>query len=102
MTPNKRASQGRRAPISGTTKVNCEVSWCEQKYAGAIGVIARNSDVLLVRGANQRMRGESAKVVEAKAILLGTKIAIKNGWERVEIESDSKVVNHQLRGTVHH
>lgn len=69
---------------------------------GGIRVVARNSDDFLVRGANRPLKGCSTAELEVEAVLLGTRLVIENGWNQVEIESDSEVVIKQLRGTVHH
>lgn len=70
--------------------------------AGGIGVIARNSDGHLVGGANRTLKGGSAVEMEVEAALLGTRLVIENGWDQVEIKSDSEVVIKQLKETVHH
>lgn len=48
------------------------------------------------------MKWISATKLEADVALLGIKLVIENGWNQVEIESDSKVVIKQLKGTTHH
>lgn len=102
MTPNRRETQGWKATSPVIIKVNCDVSWCRQTKSGGNDVVARNSDGRLIGEANRKLTCGAAKEMEVEAIFLGIKLAIKKGWDRVEIESDSEVVNNQLRGNLHH
>lgn len=67
-----------------------------------IGVAARKSNGHLVRRVNRKLKGGATKEMETEAVFLGTRLAIENEREQVEIKLDSEVVINQLRGTVHH
>lgn len=46
------------------------------------------------------MANENVETLEAEAIFLGTRLAIENEWEQVDIESYYEVVINQLRGDI--
>lgn len=64
-------------------------------------MVARNSVGKLIEGINQKLTCEVTKVMEEKATLLGIRLAIKKGWDQVEIKSESEVVINQLPGKLH-
>ncbi|KAE8727951.1 hypothetical protein F3Y22_tig00004988pilonHSYRG00004 [Hibiscus syriacus] len=62
-----------------------------------IGVIASDHHGLVVEGHARKMEGTfTEELVEATTFIGRIKMAIKNGWDKVDIEGDSYVVVNRL------
>lgn len=68
---------------------------------GGIGVIARDSHGRVVGGVHCAEQSTSAVALEAKAVLLGVKLAIENNWDSIVLESDAEVVLNHVLGIAH-
>lgn len=72
-------------------KLNCDASSCSQTRRRGKGVVARNESGQVMGGVNWRTYRDNVEGLEANAILEGIKLAIKKGWQNIEVESDSQV-----------
>lgn len=65
---------------------------------GGISVIAWNSRGKIVGGMKCCSRCDAIEILEVSDVLEGLKLATEQGWQDVEVESDSNVVINQVRG----
>lgn len=68
----------------------------------AFGVVARNNLGQVLSGLNRRLQGYNVADLKAYAILEGVELAIEKGWQRIEVESDARVLIEQIKGQVTH
>lgn len=108
-TRNLEESEGERAmeetvgakwmpPAKGSIKINTDAAFNKIKKQAGWGLAARNDEGrLIATWAIPRMCSRNAKMEEAMVIRKALEIALLEGWERVQVESDCKVVVDKLR-----
>lgn len=71
-------------------KVNCGWAFESNSRIVGIGVIARNSDGVIMNGINRKKMTANAFMAKAMDFKDGVKLAIEEKWQRVILEIDSK------------
>ena len=87
-----------KAPEVGWIKVNCDGAWKKEVRRAAIGIVAKNEESRMISGMGKMVDLEGADMVEALAVREGVKLAIKENYQKVVIESDSKQVIDEITG----
>lgn len=78
--PEQRQVQRRwEKPERDEIAINVDATWCQRTRAGGIGVVARNSNGILVGGTNCNTTGDNVDNLEAQAIHLGITLAKDRG-----------------------
>lgn len=91
-TPIKTLSSWKK-PDDGVLKINVDVSYTREDGTGATGVVVRDAHGSMIRAqANWTGHDASPMVMEALAILEGVRLAVDQGYQKVEIESDAQQV----------
>jgi hypothetical protein len=86
--PNKKDRW--KAPDEGVIKINTDASFLEATMSGGTGLVVHDHWGSLIRGqAIWYGEGDSAIIMEARAILDGARLAMERNYNRVIIESDS-------------
>ncbi|XP_048492305.1 uncharacterized protein LOC125493218 [Beta vulgaris subsp. vulgaris] len=90
------------APPTGVIKVNCDASISEEGWVG-LGVVARNSEGLVLFAATRRVRAWwPIEVAEGKALCFAIKLARNYGFHDVIFETDClTIVNRLSRGAIY-
>ncbi|PPD71666.1 hypothetical protein GOBAR_DD31436 [Gossypium barbadense] len=83
-------------PPEEWVKINCGGTFDVKNGKASVGVICRDYRGMVLDGAAEKVIADEAKVVEARAITKGIKLAVKNRWENVLQETNSSSVNNFL------
>ncbi|GAA0165590.1 hypothetical protein LIER_43720 [Lithospermum erythrorhizon] len=90
-----------KAPTQDWIKLNCDASWEKNNGHCSIGMVGRGAQGRFEGARYQLMQQvASSLVAEAMAFREGMSFAKENKWNRVVIESNSKVLVQALRGEV--
>ncbi|XP_021833021.1 uncharacterized protein LOC110772850 [Prunus avium] len=88
-------------PPMAFAKINCEGAWTSQTLRGGWGWVIRNaSGVFKGVGREGGVRCGSAIAAEAEALRAGLCAGLDQGWQRVVLEFDSKLMIDMLTGAV--
>ncbi|KAE8667347.1 hypothetical protein F3Y22_tig00112411pilonHSYRG00033 [Hibiscus syriacus] len=78
-------------------KVNVDGAFCKENRKASIGVVARDSQGMVIAGLAKMINPpSSAESAEVAAFTEGIKLAIENGWNRVIIEGDAISIVNRL------
>ncbi|GKE98067.1 F-box domain containing protein, partial [Tanacetum coccineum] len=72
---------------SNVVKLNCDGAF--KSNQGAIGIVARDSEGVILACIGERWQASSLLAMELLAIRNACNLALTNGWAGVIIESDS-------------
>ena len=78
-------------------KVNYEGAFCHSLQMAGIGTVVRNRLGELVNGKEKQIKAKSSLLVEALASKEGLKLAAEQKYQKVIFESDSEVVDSNLK-----
>ncbi|CAL2247870.1 unnamed protein product [Prunus armeniaca] len=86
-------------PPMAFVKINCDGAWTSQTLRGGWGwVIGDAAGVFKGAGGAGGVRCGVATVAEAEALRVGLCAGVDQGWHRVVLESDSKLMIDMLKG----
>ncbi|CAL8094550.1 unnamed protein product [Prunus armeniaca] len=92
-------TQQRSCPPLDFVKINCDGAWTSQTLRGGWGWVIRDaSGVFKGAGGEGGVRCGAAIVAEAEALRAGLCAGVDQGWQRVVLESDSKLMIDMLKG----
>ncbi|KAE8736154.1 hypothetical protein F3Y22_tig00000132pilonHSYRG00024 [Hibiscus syriacus] len=84
-------------PGQDEIKVNVDGAFCKDSRIAAIGVVARDSNGMVIAGLAKKINPPcSAESAEVAAFTEGIKLAFENGWNRVVIEGDAISIVNRL------
>ncbi|OMO54222.1 hypothetical protein COLO4_36554 [Corchorus olitorius] len=83
-------------PPHEVVKLNCDASFSTRDKHAGISVVCRNSNGALIGGASALVKAITADVAEAMAVRLACSVALKEGWDNITIESDTKELVKRL------
>ncbi|GAA0170366.1 hypothetical protein LIER_40941 [Lithospermum erythrorhizon] len=91
--------QGWATPSPGFVKINCDAGWSQTTKCGTTGLVCQDEAGQFVGAVFYNLgQVQSAAVAEVLAIREGMEWAWKQGWRRVEVESDAKVIIQSING----
>ena len=86
----------RRKLEKGWMKINCDDGFKVDTGKAGIGVVVRIEEGTLIDGYCGVVKTNNALLVEAMAVREKVKLAMAKGYQRVEIEMDSKVIHLEI------
>ena len=95
----KRRAAKWMCPPQGRLKINVDGSYMEEQGCGGIGVIIRNDSGMCMAALSRPVDyAHSVIHVEAEAMKAGLLLAIYQGWDYVEVETDCAMLVDALKG----
>ena len=85
-------------PEDDQIKINCDAACIVENKTVACGVVARNREGQVLAGKGKWFKVEGAKIAKAMAIKQGALLVVEQGYQKVIIESDAKVVVERING----
>lgn len=83
----------------GTIKINLDGSWKKDSPLAGVGVVARDSDGLLISGSALQVNASSPIEAEAKTVLEAISLAKRNRYMNVSFESDSQTLINSINSS---
>ncbi|XWS71007.1 hypothetical protein CRYUN_Cryun03dG0100000 [Craigia yunnanensis] len=87
-----------RPPEEGWIKINCDRACISKTNEAAYGILARDSKGNVVASIEKKFVSVEAEVAEALAIKQVVKLVIEKRYQKVEIESDAKLIIDEING----
>ena len=91
---------GWKRPQEGYVKLNCDGAYKDTLSIAGCGGLLRNSDGRWLQGYSRKIGACDALSAEMWGMYLGMKLAWRQGFHHLQVESDSKMLVDMIMGTV--